>query len=43
MDPVPCTDRDAVWNAEPCWSRKPCIRWWCTLMPPGECDWTARV
>jgi len=24
-------------------SKEACVRWWCTLARPGECDWTALV
>ena len=37
------TDRDAVWDVDSCEPEEPCVRWGCTLVQPGEYDWTVRV
>jgi len=37
------TDRDAVWCVDSGWSKEACIRRRCTLVQPGEYDWTFHV
>jgi len=36
------TDRDAVWDLSG-GPKETCIRWCCTLAPPGEYHWTVHV
>ena len=34
------TDRDAVWDMDSSGPKEACVRWVCTLVPPGEYDRT---
>ena len=46
-DCEPCkngwTDEGAVWKVESGGNKEPCIRWGCTLAPPGKYCWTFSV
>jgi len=43
-DCEPCkNDWDAIWGMDSGGPKEACVRWGCTLAPPGKYDWTVYV